>query len=227
MITKRPSNTTPCKPIQLFPVLQRMMPFVTQRGDPKELHTFTSALAANIAKTPSNYFQSDDACALDAGYLMKNEYETPWPLQAQPVEKNQFLVICAQILGEIISRQSLVDWYELVGRPLTVLLPEDSRKYNWDDELVKSGLKLGILRENLSRIRAACESLKRATATPEQVEVLHEMSLSTTGAEFARHEITAYAASIEESIARSSRAFESAMTAEPTGKEITHPWRDR
>lgn len=227
MTPKRPPNTTPCKPIQLFPVLQRMMPFTAQRGDPKELHTFTAALAATIAKVPSNYFQSDNAQALDAGYLMRNEYALPWPLSAQMPDRNKFLFIVRQVMGDLIATDSINGWYDLVGRPISSLMPEESRKYNWDAELVASGLKLGILLENLLKIQSACVAVKRANAKPEELETLHEISLSADGQELARQEINAYAANIESAIARSTRAFDSSMTAEPTGKEIVHAWRDR
>jgi len=224
---KRPPNSKPCKPIQLFPVIQRMMPFQMQRVDQKELRTFTSALAASLASNPVMYFQPDDAQALDAGYLMRNEYSLPIPLKANGVPRNIWILLCSQILGRTVADESLIAWHFNISKPLSSLPPDEVRRYDWDASIIESGLKLGILRENLVRIAQACQDYKVANAKPEEVEVLREVSLSADGQELARQEINAYAANVEASIARSSRAFNNAFQAEPTGREISHKWMER
>ena len=138
--------------------------------------------------------------------------------------KEKFILICVQVLGDIIDRKSLYGWYELIGRPLTALMPKESRAYNWDQAVIDTGLKMGILLENLVKIRDACIAVKRANASILELESLHELSLSASGHETAKLEVEGFAMSLAAAVARNTRALESSMAVAPSGKEVNHPF---
>jgi hypothetical protein len=239
---KRQVNTKICRPVELYTTIGRMLPQSTFRDAPQKTREFVHSLSVQIAKSPANYFKTDDAPVIDVHALAssgidgakfiqfvqegisEDEYKTSWPLFAQAIERNRWHLIIRQTLGDVIEKASIDGWYEQIGRPLTVLTPKESRKYNWDQAIIDTGLKMGILLENLVKIRDACVACKRACAKPEELEPLHELSLSAAGIETAQLEISGFTQSIDAAVIRNARAFDASMAVVPTGKEVVHPF---
>ena len=66
---KRPVNTKVCKPVELYPVIGRMLPQSAFRDATQKSREFVHSLSVQLSKEPSNYYQPGDAAVIDVHAL--------------------------------------------------------------------------------------------------------------------------------------------------------------
>ncbi len=94
---------------------------------------------------------------------LKDPYREGWPLEAQPIDVELFYKFFAQIVGEkVFAKHQIWAMFGDAGLPQSVMMPAESRKYNWDQALLKAMLKAGVTRSKALEIQSDIVAYKRS-----------------------------------------------------------------